>query len=225
MIVIGSGAGGGTLVNRLAALAASGSSCSSAATGSPGSRRTGPPSPSSPTIADISEDTWYDADGRGVPAAGPLLRRRRDEALRRRALPASRGGLRRAPPPRRHLPGLAGLLRGVRALLHARPSGSTGSMAPGARIRPSHPSSGPYPFPAVSHEPRIQQLADDLEAKGLHPFHAPCGVMLNEGTMPYSSCVRCATCDGFPCLVHARVGPPPRSSRCRPALDIRSSPC
>jgi choline dehydrogenase-like flavoprotein len=66
------------------------------------------------------------------------------------------------------------------------------------------PASAPYPFPAVSHEPRIQQLADDLAAEGLHPFHAPCGVMLDEANMPYSVCVRCATCDGFPCLVHAK---------------------
>src|SRR6187455_1580054 len=66
------------------------------------------------------------------------------------------------------------------------------------------PASAPYPFPAVSHEPRIQQLSDDLEAEGLHPFHAPCGVMLNEDDMPHSTCVRCATCDGFPCLVHAK---------------------
>ena len=66
------------------------------------------------------------------------------------------------------------------------------------------PASAPYPFPAVSHEPRIQQLADDLAAAGQHPFHAPCGVMLNESNMPYSKCVRCGTCDGFPCLVHAK---------------------
>jgi choline dehydrogenase-like flavoprotein len=66
------------------------------------------------------------------------------------------------------------------------------------------PASAPYPFPAVTHEPRIQQLADDLAAAGLQPFHAPCGVMLNEANPPYSACVRCATCDGFPCLVHAK---------------------
>jgi choline dehydrogenase-like flavoprotein len=66
------------------------------------------------------------------------------------------------------------------------------------------PASAPYPFPAVSHEPRIQQLSDDLEAAGHHPFHAPCGVRLVEPDMPYSACVRCATCDGFPCLVHAK---------------------
>jgi choline dehydrogenase-like flavoprotein len=66
------------------------------------------------------------------------------------------------------------------------------------------PASAPYPFPAVSHEPRIQQLSDDLAAAGYHPFHAPCGIRLTEANMPYSVCVRCATCDGFPCLVHAK---------------------
>jgi choline dehydrogenase-like flavoprotein len=66
------------------------------------------------------------------------------------------------------------------------------------------PASAPYPYPAVSHEPRIQQLSDDLEAAGLRPFHAPCGIRLIESDMPHSHCVRCATCDGFPCLVHAK---------------------
>ncbi len=66
------------------------------------------------------------------------------------------------------------------------------------------PSNTPYAFPAVSHEPRIQQLSDDLKAAGYHPFHAPCGIMLNEQNMPYSACIRCEDCDGFPCLVHAK---------------------
>ena len=70
---------------------------------------------------------------------------------------------------------------------------------------PTEPhASAPYPFPAVSHEPRIQRLSDDLAAAGLHPFHAPCGVMLDERDAPNSTCLRCATCDGFPCLVHAK---------------------
>jgi choline dehydrogenase-like flavoprotein len=66
------------------------------------------------------------------------------------------------------------------------------------------PASEPYPFPAVSHEPRIQQLSDDFAAAGYQPFHAPCGVMLDEANMPYSTCVRCQDCDGFPCVVHAK---------------------
>src|SRR5215211_2393928 len=52
------------------------------------------------------------------------------------------------------------------------------------------PASAPYPFPAVSHEPRIQQRSDDFAAAGLHPFHAPCGVMLDEQDMAHSRCVR-----------------------------------
>jgi choline dehydrogenase-like flavoprotein len=71
---------------------------------------------------------------------------------------------------------------------------------------PTEPrASAPYPFPPVSHEPRIQQLSDDLAAAGYHPFHAPCGVMLNEERMPFSSCARCGNCDGFPCPLHAKA--------------------
>jgi choline dehydrogenase-like flavoprotein len=66
------------------------------------------------------------------------------------------------------------------------------------------PSSGPYPYPAVSHEPRIQQLSDDLARLGYHPFHTPNGIMLNERNMPFSTCIRCQDCDGFPCLLHAK---------------------
>jgi choline dehydrogenase-like flavoprotein len=64
--------------------------------------------------------------------------------------------------------------------------------------------SEPYPWPAVSHEPRIQQISDDLAKGGYHPFHAPCGIMLNEAERARSTCIRCTWCDGYPCLVHAK---------------------
>jgi choline dehydrogenase-like flavoprotein len=70
------------------------------------------------------------------------------------------------------------------------------------------PTEGPwskqYPWPAVSHEPRIQQLVDDLEGGGYHPYHAPCGILLDEAERPRSACIRCTWCDGYPCLVHAK---------------------
>jgi len=66
------------------------------------------------------------------------------------------------------------------------------------------PSSRPYAAPPVSHEPRIERLFNDLTAAGYHPFAAPSAVMLNEADMAYSRCIRCQTCDGFPCLVHAK---------------------
>jgi len=66
------------------------------------------------------------------------------------------------------------------------------------------PASADYPFPALPHEPRIQQLADDLAAAGRHPFHAPCGVLRDEANPANSVCVRCPSCDGFPCPLHAK---------------------
>ena len=66
------------------------------------------------------------------------------------------------------------------------------------------PASGPYAFPPVTHEPRIQHLSDDFERVGLRPFHVPVGVMLDELNPRKSRCIRCATCDGHPCLVNAK---------------------
>lgn len=66
------------------------------------------------------------------------------------------------------------------------------------------PTSNPFPHPAVSHEPRIQQLSDDFARLGLRPFHTPLGVMRNEADPITSPCIRCDTCDGFPCLVNAK---------------------
>lgn len=65
------------------------------------------------------------------------------------------------------------------------------------------PTSAPYPHPAVSHEPRIQELHDDFKGHGLKPFHTPLGVMLDEQSRT-SKCIRCSTCDGFPCLLYAK---------------------
>ncbi len=67
------------------------------------------------------------------------------------------------------------------------------------------PSSAPYPHPAVSHEPRIQALHEDFARLGHRPFHTPLGIMLNEKNRHKSKCIRCETCDGFPCLVEAKA--------------------
>jgi choline dehydrogenase-like flavoprotein len=64
--------------------------------------------------------------------------------------------------------------------------------------------SGEYPAPPVSHEPRIQEMHDALVQRGLHPFYLPIGVQLDEQNPLNSACIRCDTCDGFPCLVHAK---------------------
>ncbi len=64
--------------------------------------------------------------------------------------------------------------------------------------------SEPYSFPAISHEPFVLNIVDRLTQEGLHPFHLPLGLRLNEKDMEKSECIRCDTCDGFPCLVHAK---------------------
>ena len=70
---------------------------------------------------------------------------------------------------------------------------------------PTEPqASGPYAYSAVSHEPRIQQLHDDWARLGHKPFHVPLGIMLDEHERWKSPCIRCATCDGHPCLVNGK---------------------
>ena len=70
---------------------------------------------------------------------------------------------------------------------------------------PTEPAAtAPYPFPAVRHEPTIQALHEDFERLGLKPFPVPLGVRLNEADPRRSACIRCSTCDGFPCLVGAK---------------------
>jgi choline dehydrogenase-like flavoprotein len=66
------------------------------------------------------------------------------------------------------------------------------------------PASAPYLHPPVSHEPRIQQLSEDFARLGCKPFHVPLGIMLDEADRRRSKCIRCATCDGHPCLVMAK---------------------
>jgi choline dehydrogenase-like flavoprotein len=71
------------------------------------------------------------------------------------------------------------------------------------------PRSGEYPFPPIRHEPRIQELNDDLLKLGLHPSHLPLGVMLDQDekgdALPGSACIRCNRVDGFPCLVDGKA--------------------
>lgn len=66
------------------------------------------------------------------------------------------------------------------------------------------PTTAPYPYPAISHEERLEHLSAEFAAQGLHPFHTPLGVRLDEQNRRTSRCIRCNTCDGYPCLIHAK---------------------
>jgi choline dehydrogenase-like flavoprotein len=55
--------------------------------------------------------------------------------------------------------------------------------------------SGPFPYPAVEHEPYVADLAERLRAAGVTPVANAMGIDLGPG----GACVRSPTCDGFPC--------------------------
>jgi choline dehydrogenase-like flavoprotein len=75
---------------------------------------------------------------------------------------------------------------------------------------PNEPwSSGPYAYKAIKHEPRIEALSGVLTREGLHPFHLPLGIKLDQNpdgsATTYSPCIRCDAFDGFPCAINAKA--------------------
>jgi choline dehydrogenase-like flavoprotein len=71
----------------------------------------------------------------------------------------------------------------------------------GAAGDPTDPPRGDYPYPPVAHEPAMQEVVDGLRAQGLHPSHLPLGVV-SPGEQ--GGCLLCATCNSFPCQVRAK---------------------
>ena len=75
----------------------------------------------------------------------------------------------------------------------------------GSSWDPTEPfHSKPYPHPAFSNEPRMAAIEADVRKLGVNTFPIPLGLKLNEGDPEASKCIRCDTCDGYPCLVHAK---------------------
>jgi choline dehydrogenase-like flavoprotein len=66
------------------------------------------------------------------------------------------------------------------------------------------PASSPYAFGPVRHEPRVVELLADLRNAGVNPWPLPLGLMLDDASPERESCIRCDTCDGFPCLVRGK---------------------
>ncbi len=50
----------------------------------------------------------------------------------------------------------------------------------------------------------MQAIEDDVRKLGIRTFPIPLGLKRNETELLASRCVRCDTCDGYPCLVHAK---------------------
>ena len=62
------------------------------------------------------------------------------------------------------------------------------------------PRSSPYTYGPIPHEPVIADAFQRMRALGLHPFHMPAAVDMHQG----GTCVRCGTCDAFPCRIGAK---------------------
>jgi choline dehydrogenase-like flavoprotein len=66
---------------------------------------------------------------------------------------------------------------------------------------PTEPPRGGYPFPAVPHAPNMSRLSSRLRELGLHPSSLPLGV---RRTGEPGGCVLCRTCNSFPCQLGAK---------------------
>ena len=75
----------------------------------------------------------------------------------------------------------------------------------GSSFDPTEPfHSKKYSYPALVNEPRMQSIEDSVRKLGINTFLIPLGLKRDEAAPLESKCVRCDTCDGYPCLVHAK---------------------
>ena len=207
VIVIGSGAGGGTADPRAGPHREARSCCSSAATGCRASRRTGTPSAVWVDKRYANSGKWTDAAtgkqftpkqhyyvGGNTKVYGAILFRFRERDF---------GEI-------QHVDGVSPAwpigYRGPGALVHPGRAALPGARR--ARRRPDRAARPPtpYPFPAISHEPRIAQLTSDLAGRRAAPV--PAAQRHPASTRPRrerSACIRCATCDGYACLINGKA--------------------
>lgn len=61
---------------------------------------------------------------------------------------------------------------------------------------PTEGPRGPYPHPPVPHARLVGELVAQLKQQGLHPSPLPLGLQPN--------CILCNTCNSFPCKLHAK---------------------
>ena len=66
---------------------------------------------------------------------------------------------------------------------------------------PTEPPRGPYPYPAVPHSGGMIEIVSRLRELGLHPSALPLG-LLRPGDP--DGCILCNTCNSFACRIHAK---------------------
>jgi len=84
-------------------------------------------------------------------------------------------------------------------------------------VDPTEPATtSQLPFGPVDHDRPIEQLIYQLRDRGLRPFSLPLVLQRHSG----GACVRCGTCDGYPCRVAAKLDA--ELALVRPALAYRN---
>ena len=66
------------------------------------------------------------------------------------------------------------------------------------------PDDPPYPYPPLMDDPGVAKLKKHFQDIGWHPSPLPLGVNRDDSNPQTSHCVRCTTCGGFPCLLKAK---------------------
>jgi choline dehydrogenase-like flavoprotein len=68
-------------------------------------------------------------------------------------------------------------------------------------VDPTDPPREPFPHPAIPHAPAMAAIVEALEREGLHPSPLPLG-LIRPGEA--DGCVLCNTCNSFPCRIHSK---------------------
>ena len=66
---------------------------------------------------------------------------------------------------------------------------------------PTEPPRGPYPHSPIPHDPAMAETVERLREQGLHPSPLPLG-LIDPGAP--DGCILCNTCNSFPCRLHAK---------------------
>jgi choline dehydrogenase-like flavoprotein len=84
---------------------------------------------------------------------------------------------------------------------------------------PTEPAgSAPYAYDAIPNDPGIERLKDHFEDQAWRPFPLPLAVDRNEARPRTSPCIKCKTCGGYPCLLKAKSDA--RTCAVEPILDL-----
>ena len=75
-----------------------------------------------------------------------------------------------------------------------------------------------YAYAPVHHDPGVAQLKTHWETQGWKPFSLPLGINLDQAHPVTSACIKCKTCGGYPCLLKAKSDA--RTLAIEPLMDL-----